>query len=126
MKEKHSVSPMPAGADTVYCPFYIRDTSTAIVCEGLTFGRDSVQRFKCAADRSRWLGDVCASASCTRLCPHACVLNILYDGDAPVPEEVLRTFDSGEKRRRNISRTRRRRRALRRRPCAKEAPVKGA
>ncbi len=108
------------GAESVYCPFYIRDTGTFIVCEGLTTGRDSVQRFKCAADRGRWVDDVCASPSCLRLCPQACVLNILYDADAPAPEEVLRVFDGDDKRRRKSARTRRRRRLARRRPRQKD------
>ncbi len=114
------------GAESVYCPFYIRDTGAVIVCEGLTFGRDSVQRFRCAEERNRWLGDVCASPSCLRLCPQACVLNILYDADAPAPEEVLRVFEGEEKRRRKCARTRRRRRAARRRPRQKDAPAQDA
>ena len=114
------------GAESVYCPFYIRDTGTVIVCEGLTFGRDSVQRFRCAAERDRWLGDVCASPSCLRLCPQACVLNVLYDGDAPAPEKTLRVFEEAEKRRRNVNRTRRRRRAARRRSRRPDALKKDA
>ena len=51
----------------------------------------------------------------------ACVLNILYDADAPAPEEVLRVFEGEEKRRRKCARTRRRRRAARRRPRQKDA-----
>ena len=119
-------SPPAAGAENVYCPFYIRDGAAAIVCEGVTCGRDSVQRFKSASDKDSWIASVCASAACGRLCPQACVLNVLYDGDAPAPEKTLRVFEEAEKRRRNVNRTRRRRRAARRRSRRPDALKKDA
>ncbi len=109
------------GAENVYCPFYIRDTPTAVVCEALTNGRDSVQRFKCASDKNGWMVSVCASAACGRLCPQAWALNALYDEDAPAPGETPRVFEACEKRRRNVNRARRRRRAARRRPRRQSA-----
>ncbi len=126
MRTEKLVSLPSAAAESVYCPFYIRDADSMIVCEGLTFGRDSAQRFKCAADRERWVREVCADPACMRLCPQACILNVLYDEDAPAPEKTLRVFDRREKRRRNVSRDRHRRRAVRRHrqetaPAAKDA-----
>ncbi len=126
MTVKTHKDPHPSCAENVFCPFYVRDHGSAIVCEGLTCGRDSVQRFKCPDDRERWVREVCASPACLRLCPQACVLNILYDEDAPAPEKTLRVFDACEKRRRKGNRTRRRRQAARRRPRMKEAQPKDA
>ena len=126
MEQKRITLQPSSGAEAVYCPYYIRDAGAVIVCEGLTFGRDSVQRFRRAADREEWVRAVCASAACGRLCPQAAVLNMLYDEDAPKPERVLRVFEEDEKRRHNGNRTRRRRRAARRRPRQKECFPKDA
>ena len=116
----------------VYCPYYISEMSTCIVCEGLLEAkdpstpreeeedptaracRDSVQRFGSAEAKNRWMRQVCVSGGYEELCPVASALTRLYEEESPKPEWIRRRFSRELKRAR--SRTRQNRRKGRRAP----------
>ncbi len=92
---KNTVLTDPAA---VYCPYYISETPTCIICEGLGKCMDCVQRFQKVEEKNGWVREVCSSSVFGRLCAVASTLTMLYDEDAPVPARVLRHFSEEEKR----------------------------
>ena len=82
----------------VYCPYYISETPTCIICEGLGKCMDCVQRFRKVEEKNDWMREVCSSSAYGRLCAVASTLTMLYDEDAPVPARVLRHYSGEEKR----------------------------
>ncbi len=108
----------------VYCPYYISETNTCIVCEGLLEAkdpatpreeetpdracRDSVQRFATVEAKNRWMRQVCVSSRYECLCAVAGTLDRMYGEEIPEPEWIRRRFSRELKRARGRTRANRR------------------
>ena len=67
-----------ARAASIVCPFYIRDTQYALVCEGQIKGTENHARFATQDAKERYLKGVCSSFRYRR-CRIARSLQLRYD-----------------------------------------------
>ncbi len=95
---------------SVYCPYFIYETSDSIICEGVTENTYSLHRFARAESKNDWMKEVCTTCRCGSLCPMAQTLTGLYGEDALKHLELLPRFTLEQKRtRRKATRARRKR-----------------
>ena len=66
------------GASTI-CPFYVSETATTLVCEGVVAGCDSLFRFRSAAEKNRYKERCCDCFGYAARCKLAELLMQRYD-----------------------------------------------
>lgn len=70
--------PNQASAARVICPFYLRDGSGAVACEGIGESNATLLRFEKEQNRLRWMAEHCERHDFGEVCPLAEMLARKY------------------------------------------------
>lgn len=74
--------PNQATAARVVCPFYLRDKTTTLVCEGIKQNDPFALRFRERADKVRWMCAYCEKYEYAKACPNAKQLMEIYENES--------------------------------------------